>query len=153
MIENLLQEAEQAKSAGDDEKAVEIYRQAIELCGSDERQAPQLAYCLQELALIFAEYGQFSDAIPLYKRLIILGEKILGGEHPDTINAGVNLARAYEANGQADLADEEYKLATSKAEKTFGISDPLPRKLGKNILIQSPIEIWSKRINCDMGLL
>ncbi len=129
IIENLLQEAEQAKSADDDEKAVQIYRQAVELCGNDERQAPQLAYCLQELAQIFSEYGQFSDAIPLYKQLIALGEKILGAEHPDTINAGVNLARAYEANDQFDLADAEYKLATSKAEKAFGISDSVAQEI------------------------
>ena len=129
MIEDLLQEANQAKNAGDDEKAVQIYRRAIQLCESDESEASQLAFCLQELAQIYIEYSQYSNAIPIYKQLIALGGKFLGVEHPDIIAAGVNLARAYETNGQFDLSDTEYKLATSKAEKVFGLSNPIAQEI------------------------
>jgi len=129
MIENLLREAEQAKSAGDDEKAVQIYRQAMQLCENDESQASQRAFCLQQLAQIYSEYGQYNNAIPLYKELITLGGKILGIEHPDIISAGINLARAYEADGKFGLADEEYRLAASKAEKIYGLSHPRAQEI------------------------
>mgnify|MGYP000119617812 FL=1 len=129
MLENLLQEAEQAKNAGDNEKTVQIYRQIIQLAGNDESEAPQLAFCLQELAQIYLEYGQYREAVPLYQQLIALGGRILGTEHPDIIRAGVNLGRAFEGCGEVELADEEYKLATSKAEKAFGISHPMAQEI------------------------
>jgi hypothetical protein len=129
MIEDLLQEADQAKNAGDDEKAVQIYRRIIESCENDESQTSQLAYCLQELAQIYSQYGQQHEAIPLYKKLISLAGKILGEDHPDIINAGVNLARSYESNGQFERADEQYRLATGKAEKIFGISDSVSQEI------------------------
>ena len=52
-------------------------------------------------------------------------------EHPDIITTTVTLARAYEASTQFDLADEQYRLATSKSEKVFGISHPLAQEIRK----------------------
>ncbi len=128
MLENLLQEADQAKSAGNYEKAVQIYQQAIQFCENDENQSAYLAICLQELAALYANHGLIKEAIPLYQKLIGIGEKVLGIGHPDVIATTLNLARSFEAQGQFAEADDIYKLATSKAEGAVGIAHPLAQE-------------------------
>ncbi len=110
-------------------KAVQIYQHAIELCENDENQVSQRVYCLQQLTQIYAEIGRHRDAIPLYKELINLGGAILGTQDPEIIDAGLNLARAYEMTEQFGLADEEYRIAISKAEKVYGLSHHLSQEI------------------------
>ncbi len=129
MIEELLQEAEQFKSAGNEKQAALIYEQAIKICENDPHQVVQLALCLQELATIYSENKLYDKVIPLYQRLVTIGAKILGAEHPDVSLTLLSLARALEANKQYSQADEIYQLAASRAERTLGLAHPLAQEI------------------------
>lgn len=129
MVEDLLQEADQANNAGDREKALQCYSQALELCGKEESQVSNKIHCLQQLVQIYAESNQYAEAIPLYKELISLFEKYFSPDYADIIGVNLDLARAYESTDQFDLADEEYKLAIAKAERLLGLSDPKTQEI------------------------
>ncbi len=129
MLEKLLQEAEEAKSAGNDEHAAQLYKQAIQICESDESQSHHLAICLQELVALYAQHGQLDDAIALLHKLIDIGQKVLGENNPDVIATLANLGRVFAINGQYDEADQVFKLATSKAESALGIAHSLSQQI------------------------
>ena len=129
MLEQLLKEAEQFKSAGNNQQAAVIYEQAVKICENDPRQIAQYAFCLQELAAIYWQYGLYDQVIPLYQKLVSIGGQILGTEHPDISVTLRSLARAFEANKQYNQADEVYQLAASRAERTLGLSHPLAQEI------------------------
>jgi len=129
MLENLLRDAAQARNTDDYQKAAAIYEHVAKICEEDQGQDENLAFCLQELVTIYTQEGLYDRLIPVYKKFIGLGSKILGENHPDVINTVVCLARALEANKQFVQADEIFKLAASRAERALGLSHPLAQEI------------------------
>lgn len=45
MLDNLLQEAAQARSAGDNKQAALLYEQVAKICAEDQSQSEHMAFC------------------------------------------------------------------------------------------------------------
>ena len=54
------------------------------------------------LALAYRDAGRAAEAIPLFERTLADLERVLGPDHPATLNSRNNLADAYRAAGRAD---------------------------------------------------
>ncbi len=63
------------------------------------------------------EKGDLAGAEPLYRRALDGKERVLGGEHPDTLISVVNLAALRHAQGKL----EEAERLTVRAEQGFRI--------------------------------
>ena len=48
------------------------------------------------LALAYREAGRSAEAIPLHERTLADRERLLGPDHPDTLQSRNNLANAYQ---------------------------------------------------------
>src|SRR5271163_757825 len=114
----LIQEAGQAYERGDLARAEELYKQALTyLDYHDLGDSPESALCLQSLAEIYHQSGQPQSAIPLYRRLLTLGESILGMHHAEVITAAYRLATTYEQTHMEAEAEDMYRRAAGSAER------------------------------------
>lgn len=131
----LLQEAAQAYERGELTRAEELYKQGLTyLDYHDLGDSPESALCLQSLAEIYHQSGQPQSAIPLYRRLLTLGESILGPHHAEVITAAYRLATTYEQTNMEAEAEEMYRRAANSAERTFGLSHPTSQTIRDSLL-------------------
>jgi CHAT domain-containing protein/Flp pilus assembly protein TadD len=68
--------------------------------------------------------GQYGQAIPLAERALMLREKVLGAEHPDTATALNNLALLYQNKGDYAQAEPLFRRALTIREKMQGAEHP-----------------------------
>ncbi|MFI6396432.1 tetratricopeptide repeat protein, partial [Nonomuraea sp. NPDC050540] len=68
--------------------------------------------------------GDLDRAIPLYKAALTAFERVLGTDHPDTLNCRSNLAGAYQTVGDLDRAIPLYKAALTAFERVLGTDHP-----------------------------
>jgi hypothetical protein len=131
----LLQEAGQALGRSELNRAEELYKQALTYLDYHNRgDSAESALCLQSLAEIYYQSGQPQSAIPLYRRLLTLGEQILGPHHAEVIAAAYRLASTYEQTHMEAEAEDMYKRAASSAERTFGLDHPASQKIRDSLL-------------------
>ena len=85
---------------------------------------PDVALSLNNLACLYGKQGRYSDAEPLYKRSLAIGDEVLGPDHPVVALYLSNLAALY--NDQGRYADAEPLLQRSLAvrEKALGPDHP-----------------------------
>ncbi len=76
-------------------------------------QDPRLATNLNNLALIYYIRGRYSEAEPLFKRSVVIMEKVVGPEHLDVATTLNNIAELYKAKGKS--AEAEPFLARAQA--------------------------------------
>ena len=76
-----------------------------------------LAYLLQYIA----EYGKAQE---LYRKTLVMREKLLGEEHPDTADSYHNLAYVYASQGEYGKAEGLYKKALVIRERVLGEEHP-----------------------------
>lgn len=69
---------------------------------------PDNAFILNDLGLLYAGEGKYSDAESLYQRALVIREKALGPEHPD-------LATSFESYA-ALLRDTDRRAEAGKME-------------------------------------
>ncbi|MCD4785845.1 MAG: CHAT domain-containing protein [Candidatus Eremiobacteraeota bacterium] len=69
-------------------------------------------------------HGHAFDAEPLYKRALIIREKVLGKEHPHTAEVLDNLAKFYVSRGQHSKAENFYRKALHIREKVLRREHP-----------------------------
>jgi Tetratricopeptide repeat len=127
---NYMEEANQAYARNDYARAEELYKQSLNYLDSvGLGESPESALCLQNLAEIYHQGGQPQWSIPLYRRLLTLGEKILGPHHGEVIATAYRLATTYDDIKMKTEAEEMFKRAAGSAERTYGLSHPTSKKI------------------------
>jgi len=125
-----MEEANQAYARNDYARAEELYKQSLNYLDSvGLGESPESALCLQNLAEIYHQGGQPQWSIPLYRRLLTLGEKILGPHHGEVIATAYRLATTYDDIKMLNEAEEMFKRAAGSAERTYGLSHPTSKKI------------------------
>jgi hypothetical protein len=129
-VPGLLQDAGQAYATGDFARAEELYKQSLNFLDAHSLgDSPESALCLQSLAEIYQRAGQPQWVIPLYRRLLTLGENILGPHHGEVITTVYRLASTYDDLRMREEAEQMYRRAIGSAEKTFGLGHPNTQKI------------------------
>ena len=54
---------------------------------------------MNNLALVLDSQGKYSEAETMYRQMLVMSEKVLGAEHPDTLISMANLAHTRRAQG------------------------------------------------------
>ncbi len=87
---------------------------------------PQLKANLQStLASSFSSIGRYEEATSLYQQLLEFQTQNQGEEHPDTIRATRQLARAYFDQSKIDIAQPIYDKAIARSRKFLGNENEL----------------------------
>ena len=68
--------------------------------------------------------GRYSEAEPLYQRVLAASERVLGPEHPDTIRSVSNLGFLYYTQGRYSEAEPLLKRALAAFERVLGPEHP-----------------------------
>ena len=89
-----------------------------------ENEQEKVAYCYNELALVYGSQGKYEEAIKLYNEALLIDEKTIGKEHPDYATHLNNLALVYNLQGNYEEAIELFKEALLIDEKTIGKEHP-----------------------------
>ncbi|OAD18955.1 TPR repeat protein, partial [Candidatus Thiomargarita nelsonii] len=64
---------------------------------------------LNSLASLHQAKGDYESAEQLYKRALVIREKVLGKEHPDTATSLSRLGNLHQAKGDYESAEQLYK--------------------------------------------
>ncbi|MEW2524449.1 tetratricopeptide repeat protein, partial [Streptomyces sp. NPDC047071] len=72
-------------------------------------------------------------AIPLYEHTLRERERVLGGDHPDTLTSRNNLAYAYETAGDLGRAIPLYESALDDCERVLSPGHPLLATVRANL--------------------
>jgi len=100
------------------ETVIEILSETI---GEDDE---KVAHCLNNLAAIYREQGEYVEAETIIKKAIIINERTPeNNPHILAINYNV-LALLYDAQGKHDKAEQLYKKAIEIDKKTLGEDHP-----------------------------
>lgn len=75
-------------------------------------------------ALTLYRAGKFSEAEPLLKRSLAIGETALGPEHPDVATILDNLAELYHAQGRYAEAEQNWHKGLAILERSLGSKHP-----------------------------
>jgi tetratricopeptide (TPR) repeat protein len=86
----------------------------------DRPNHPGFATDLNNLAELYRTEGRYSEAEPLYKRALTIGEKTLGPDDPDVATWLNNLALLYDHQGKYSEAEPLYRRALAIDEKALG---------------------------------
>jgi len=111
-----------ASGAGEYDRALELYEQALSIAGPEN---PVLSTVLLDLGGVHYEHGNFELALDNYQRAYELQLAQLGPNHPSTALVLENRGNAQQALGNFDaaLADQERSLAVHEATGvTTGVS-------------------------------
>jgi hypothetical protein len=76
--------------------------------------------------------GDAAGALPLYRRALESGERVLGTEHPDTLTSVNNLAGCLHALGDAAGALPLYRRAAEGLDNVLGMGHPSSRTVRAN---------------------
>jgi CHAT domain-containing protein/Tfp pilus assembly protein PilF len=79
---------------------------------------------LNKHAIELYNAGRYSDAEPLYKRVLAIHEKALGPDHPDVATSLNNLAAVYNSQGRYADAEPLLKRSLAIREKVLGPDHP-----------------------------
>jgi tetratricopeptide (TPR) repeat protein len=79
---------------------------------------------LQEQAIQLYEHGKYKEALPIFEKFLVIIEKDLGSEHPDTASSLDNLACVYGKMGDYAKALPLYERSLAIREKALGPQHP-----------------------------
>ena len=103
--------------------------------------------------------GEYPKAEPLVQEALRIFRKVLGPEHPDTVQSLNNLASLDQAMGEFAKAETLYQEALRTRQKVFRPADPDTAKILNNLaelynkmgeyaraepLLQEALRIWQK---------
>ncbi len=88
------------------------------------KEHPDVARNLNNLAELYREMGNYSQAEPFYQRALAISEKVLGKEHPSVAVSLNNLAELYKAQGNYSQAEPLYGRSLAIKEKVLGKEHP-----------------------------
>lgn len=81
---------------------------------------PDLAYSLNNLALLYKWQKRYSEAEPLFQQVLLLIKRVLGEEHPHFATSLNNLAGLYLLQGRYSEAKPLFQQALLIFERTLG---------------------------------
>ena len=79
---------------------------------------------MQNLAIVYLGLGRFSEAEPLFKRILETDEALVGPNDPEVARSLNNLAILYRAQGRYSEAEPLHKRALAIQEKALGPDHP-----------------------------
>nr|WP_299414529.1 tetratricopeptide repeat protein [Acaryochloris sp. IP29b_bin.148] len=85
---------------------------------------PDVAQCLNDLAVLYNNQGRYNEAEPLYVQALQMNQKLLGAEHPDVATSLNNLAVLYDNQGRYNEAEPLYVQALLMRRKLLGTEHP-----------------------------
>jgi CHAT domain-containing protein len=88
------------------------------------KEHPDVATSLNNLAGLYSDMGNYSQAEPLFQRSLAISEKVLGKEHPDVATSLDNLASLYRAQGNYSQAEPLSQRALAIYEQVLGKEHP-----------------------------
>ncbi len=94
--------------------AVTLYERFL---GQDHQ---QVALALNNLALVYDEWGKYAEAEPLFRRVVTMLEQVLPLDHPDLAGSLHNLARCCRFQGDLSQAEQLGRRALAILEKALG---------------------------------
>ena len=94
--------------------AVTLYEQ---LLGPDHW---EVALALNNLALVYDEWGKYTEAEPRFRRILTMLEQTLPPDHPDLVGILHNLARCRMFQGDFSQAEQFCRRALAIQEKALG---------------------------------
>ncbi|MFC9164418.1 tetratricopeptide repeat protein, partial [Streptomyces fungicidicus] len=77
--------------------------------------------------------GNLGRAIPLFEQTLTDRVRVLGADHPDTLNSRNNLAGAYESAGNLGRAIPLYEQTLTDTERVLGSGHPIIAVLRANL--------------------
>ena len=90
---------------------------------------------INSLAFLLYHKGEYKKAEELYKKALLVREKILGEEHPSIATSYNNLAGVYDSQGKYKEAEELYKKALLIREKILGNEHPDTANIYNNLAL------------------
>ncbi len=125
-----------AFSDGDYERALPLFRRALELAEAQfGRNNPALAVELNNLAEIYRLLGRYDEAEPLYRRALELDERQLSTRPDATATTLNNLALLYRATNRYEEAEQLLTRALALFEKALGPDHPSVAKTLNNLAV------------------
>ena len=114
------------RAAGRSADAVELYEQALAVCGEVTDASHLITLRVRNnLALAYLEAGRAADAIPLHQQTLTDLERVLGPDHSDTLTSRNNLALAYQGAGVIEQAIPLLEQTLADGERVLGPDHPL----------------------------
>jgi len=122
--EHYMVEGIKAYQSGQETNAEMFYLAALEDVGNAGPEDPRLAATLNTLAVLYHAQRKYTQAEPLYQRVLKLLEQTVGPEHPTLATTLNNLAVVYEAQDKYGEAEPLYQRALMLLERTLGPEHP-----------------------------
>ena len=69
----------------------------------------------------------------MYERVLAEYERVLGADHPDTLNTRNNLAVAYDSVGRFGEAIDAWEKLLPDCQRVLGLEHPLTKRVEKNL--------------------
>ncbi len=95
----------------------------------------ELAEYLNAWALTSYEGGNYPAAEEPFTRALVIHERVLGADHPDTAMSLNNLAALYDAQGRYGEAEPLYQRALAITERILGADHPDTAAVRENYAI------------------
>lgn len=103
------------------EEAEQKYKSALTIQENSGFPFPEdLAWTLNNLAVLYTAKGQFEEAEPLYQRSLEIRQKVLGNQHRDYLWSLNNLGDHYYRKGNYRLSEKYHRLALEGRESALG---------------------------------
>ena len=96
---------------------------------------PDVGTTLLNLASLYDDQGNHSEALALYQRALILHERILGPNHPNVAVNLHNIALLYDEQGNQADALPLHQRAVSIAERGLGPDHPYTKTFRQGLKI------------------
>ena len=107
---------------------ISAYREVLEAYNFFRERSGELATAtLKSLALlasVLGDQGKYEEAENMHRRALKGKEKVLGIEHPNTLNTVNNLAMIFQDQGKYEAAEKMHRRALKGSEKVLGIEHP-----------------------------
>jgi tetratricopeptide (TPR) repeat protein len=102
---------------------VEALRRAVR-SGKEDRQAYAGMLGLQDRAEALEQAGRFREALPLREQVAAIRHKVLGEDHPDTVQSYVSVASNLHDQGRHQEAEAGSRKALALCRKVLGEDHP-----------------------------
>jgi len=112
-----------------EEKSIAIYEQALMLINTthciekDKRPLYKMRF-QNNLANAYQAIGRFKEAIDLYNKVCSDRERVLGLDHPNTLNSYDGLANAYSSARRLQDAIELHEQVLAARKRVLGLDHP-----------------------------
>jgi tetratricopeptide (TPR) repeat protein len=107
--------------AGQPEKAIPLLERNLADSGDKE---PDATSARLNLIHAYHEAGRHNETIPLYETAVAGGERVLGGEHANTLGYRYNLAVAFRLAGRLEEAMLLHERTVADRERILGMDHP-----------------------------